>query len=296
MKSRIITGAVYVVVLIALIALKWLVPGGWGALGFDALFLLISVMGCIELLNAFKVVSFPHRAVTISFCAVAVPLYVLSVMLAGDSLSGLFAVLMGILVYVLVLAVFYFTKFGESNLKSFLLSLFAMAYCGILCVVLAAVNHLSENSVAAVLLMFFVIMFTDSGALIFGKLFKRWLPYKLAPKISPNKTIIGGVGGLLGGMLGAIAAYYIYYGLGLVLETPLVYGGSIPAVVAFLLIGLVAAIFDQAGDLFESGIKRKCDIKDMGKVLPGHGGILDRFDSLLFCGVIILLSFALILI
>lgn len=293
MKKRVITGAVYVAVFVALIVIKWLTPGGWGAIGFDALFCVISVIGCIEMLKAFKVVAFPQRVVCIAYCSVIVPLYAIMEIMAPA--SGVFAALLCTGVYALILAVFWWTSFGESNLKGFLLSLFTMGYCGVLSCVLSAVNHLRENSVAAILLMFFVIMITDSAALIFGVLFKKWLPYKLAPKISPNKTVIGGIGGLLGGMVAAIGAYYLYVWLGGYLETPLVYSGSIPAVVAFLLIGFVTAIFDQAGDLFESWIKRKCGIKDMGNLLPGHGGILDRFDSMLFSGTIILLSFALML-
>ena len=97
-------------------------------------------------------------------------------------------------------------------------------------------------------------------------------------------------------MAGAVVAYYIHFGLSKVLDIGLVYSGTLPAVVAFLLIGLVTSVFGQAGDLFESAIKRKCGIKDMGKILPGHGGILDRFDSMLFGGVVVLLSFALLIV
>jgi phosphatidate cytidylyltransferase len=125
---------------------------------------------------------------------------------------------------------------------------------------------------------------------------KKFFPWKLAPKLSPNKTIVGGIGGLVGGMIGAIAAYYVYYFLGGVIGTELVYTSTMPAVVAFMLIGLITAIFAQLGDLFESAIKREYGIKDMGKLLPGHGGMLDRFDSLLFSSVIVLFSFGVILI
>ena len=76
-----------------------------------------------------------------------------------------------------------------------------------------------------------------------NKLLKRWLPYKLAPAVSPNKTVIGGVGGLIGGMAGGGVAYYIHFGLSKVLDIGLVYGGTLPAVVAFLLIGLVTSVF-----------------------------------------------------
>lgn len=293
MKKRIITGAAYVVVLIGLLALKWLVPDNFGALGFDALFCAVSVLGSLELLKALKVVSFPQQAVTVAFCAVVVPLYVLVEMTTG---SGLIAVAFCILIYAIALGILLATRYQGSNVKSTLLSLFTMVYCGFLSCLLSAVNHLPTYSVAAILLLFFVVMITDSAAYIIGSIFKRWLPYKLAPKISPNKTVIGGVGGIIGGIVGAVAAYYIYYGLSLVTGTPQIEVAGLPAVVAILLIGLIASVFDQAGDLFESAIKRKCNIKDTGKLLPGHGGVLDRFDSMLFCGVIILFCFGVLIV
>ena len=99
-------------------------------------------------------------------------------------------------------------------------------------------------------------------------------------------------------MVGALIAYYVYYGMSLVPKfgTPLVYSGTMPAVVSFMLIGLVTSIFAQVGDLFESAIKRECQIKDMGKILPGHGGVLDRFDSMLFGCVIVLFSCGMLII
>ncbi len=291
MKKRIITGAVYVLVLIGLLALKWLVPGGWGSFGFDALFCAISVIGSLELLKALNVVSFPQRTVTVAFCAVIVPLFALTEATTG---SGYLAAAICIVVYVIAICVLLAAHSGGSDKNSTLSSLFTMAYCGILCCALSAVNHLPRYSVAAVLLMFFIVMITDSAAYIIGSIFKRWLPYKLAPEISPNKTIVGGIGGLIGGMAAAVAAFYIYYGLSLVIGTPQISVPGLPPVVFFLLTGLLGAIFGQAGDLFESAIKRKCGVKDTGKLLPGHGGVLDRFDSLLFCGVIILLCFGIL--
>ncbi len=59
----------------------------------------------------------------------------------------------------------------------------------------------------------------------------------------------------------------------------------------FVLVGLGTSILAMIGDLFESAIKRECGIKDMGNLLPGHGGVLDRFDSMLYCGVLVLFAF-----
>ena len=285
-NKRYITSVVYVVVLLALLAFKWLVED-WGALGFDALFCAISVIGCLEFFNAVKIVPFAQRVVTIAFCAAVIPLFVLCEMMG---MGGYIPVAIGFFIYALVTVIFGLASFDGSDSNTTLLSLGGAAYCGLLSCVFSAINHLENNSAPMVLLMFLIVMLTDSFAYVFGKLLKRWIPRKLAPKISPNKTVIGGVGGIIGGMAGGVAAYYIWFGLSKVAGEMLVYTGAMPAVVAFLLIGLVGAILGQTGDLFESYIKRRCDIKDSGNIIPGHGGVLDRFDSMFFVGVLVLVA------
>jgi len=113
-----------------------------------------------------------------------------------------------------------------------------------------------------VLLVVIPIWIGDSLAYFVGKKFGRRL---LAPTISPKKTIEGGIANLLGCIGGAIA-------VGAWVGTPLWINAAC---------GLIAGTFGQAGDLFESGLKRSVGIKDAGSILPGHGGILDRIDSLL---------------
>ncbi len=109
---------------------------------------------------------------------------------------------------------------------------------------------------------------TDTGAYAVGRLFGRHL---FAPRISPKKTWEGAAGGLLFGGLAGVAAV-----LALGLEVPAV------RLAALALVLPVAAI---AGDLVESALKRRMDVKDMSHLLPGHGGLLDRLDSLLVVGV-----------
>ena len=82
-------------------------------------------------------------------------------------------------------------------------------------------------------------------------------------------------GGIIGGITGSIVVYFIMKG-------SLNYSFDIPAVVYFAAIGLIASLLTEFGDLVESVIKRKLGIKDMGKILPGHGGMLDRIDSIVF--------------
>ena len=105
---------------------------------------------------------------------------------------------------------------------------------------------------------------TDTGAYATGRLFGR---HKMAPSISPGKTWEGAVGGLIAGALAVIAATRV-------LDAP----PSIPALAA---IALALPAVSEVGDLVESAVKRRLGVKDMSQLLPGHGGLMDRLDSIL---------------
>ena len=105
---------------------------------------------------------------------------------------------------------------------------------------------------------------SDSGAYFAGRFFGRHL---LLPSISPNKTVEGGIGSLLCTML--VVGLVSYELLGFTLAKAAIVGAGV-------------SVFSQMGDLFESALKRILDVKDLGRFLPGHGGVLDRIDSLLF--------------
>lgn len=110
-----------------------------------------------------------------------------------------------------------------------------------------------------------VIWMTDTGAYFVGrKIGKR----KLWPDISPNKTIEGFVGGII---------FAIIFACILQIFVPIA-----SSFIYLIVVTIVASIIGQLGDLVESALKRHYDVKDSGNILPGHGGVLDRFDSLLF--------------
>ena len=102
---------------------------------------------------------------------------------------------------------------------------------------------------------------------------------KLCPAISPNKTISGAIGGLLGSIFAAVLVGRIF--------TWSVPGVTFPPFWAELLVGLLGGAAAQIGDLFASMVKRHCKIKDFGHIFPGHGGMLDRLDSIVFTAIII---------
>lgn len=119
---------------------------------------------------------------------------------------------------------------------------------------------------AKLLTLFFLIVFGgDTGAYYTGRSIGR---RKLAPKVSPGKTIEGLFGGLAGNIVAVLLAHYWFFP-----ELPLLYG--IPLALVMGLLGVV-------GDLCESMLKRGAKAKDAGKLIPGHGGLLDRLDSMLF--------------
>lgn len=153
-------------------------------------------------------------------------------------------------------------------------TLFGPIYCGLLPSALLVIRYAAgaERSWPATWLVFFPLAVTwlcDSFAMWVGKLVGG---PKMAPAISPGKTRSGGIGGLVGGMLTAV----VYVPLALV---PV--GRGFPIATA-LLMGLILSVTAQIGDLAESLLKREAGVKDSSGLIPGHGGVLDRFDSLYF--------------
>ncbi|MCL6585715.1 MAG: phosphatidate cytidylyltransferase [Anoxybacillus sp.] len=129
-------------------------------------------------------------------------------------------------------------------------------------------HYFMETRLAGLSLMFyalFIIWATDTGAYFTGRAFGR---RKLWPEISPNKTVEGSIGGTVCALI--VALIYQWF------------TDSFASVPLLLVMTLVLSVVGQMGDLVESAFKRHYGVKDSGNLLPGHGGILDRFDSLLF--------------
>jgi len=118
----------------------------------------------------------------------------------------------------------------------------------------------------------FVTFGSDTAAFFIGRALGR---HHLAPHISPGKTWEGAIGGILGAIVVSLL-----FTLTTPLSLPLSYWQAI-------LLGLLVSIFGQLGDLVESLLKRNTGVKDSGKLLPGHGGFLDRIDSIVFAGIVV---------
>lgn len=153
--------------------------------------------------------------------------------------------------------------------------MFSLVGVTIISVSLSALNILvwSDSKHAAFWLVFCLAVpwIADSAAYFAGSYFGK---HKLCPNISPNKTVEGAVAGIVAGTLVPLligVIFQLVYG-----EVTIYYG-------VLVMIGFVNSVVSIFGDLTFSIIKRSCHIKDFGSIMPGHGGLLDRFDSVIFC-------------
>jgi len=131
---------------------------------------------------------------------------------------------------------------------------------------LVLLHQQPENGPVATIALLVMVWAADSFAYFSGKAFGR---IKLAPKISPNKTVEGVIGGLIGTILVAGLSGFLALGM------------SSKVIWIWILAGLGGALFSVVGDLYESRLKRQAGVKDSGNLLPGHGGVLDRIDGLI---------------
>ena len=135
--------------------------------------------------------------------------------------------------------------------------------------------HSSGGGPKLVLMLLVMVWLADSGAYFAGR---QWGRTKLAPVVSPGKTWEGVYGGLLVSLVFAALAGGLY-------------SRSLKWTLTFMLVALMAVLFSVAGDLLESLMKRQSGIKDSGSIIPGHGGILDRIDSMLAAAPMFLIGF-----
>ncbi len=170
---------------------------------------------------------------------------------------------------VYMILVFTFTVFsrGESDFATVSAAFMGVFYIS---VSFTSIILLRKTGEYLYLLAFFGPWVSDTFAYIVGRLIGK---RKLIPEVSPNKTIAGSVGGII-----ATAALFVGYGFAVAKLAEL---SSTPNVIAMAVAGAIVSVISQIGDLTASYIKRRYGVKDYGKLFPGHGGVMDRFDSVL---------------
>lgn len=162
--------------------------------------------------------------------------------------------------------VFAFPRFTANQIMA---TYFSLIYAPVMLSFIFLTRQL-EYGVYLVWMIFISSWISDTCAYLVGVLIGK---HKLVPQLSPKKTIEGSIGGILGSALvGALFGF-------LLLDKML--GGNQFGIMLFI-IGAIGSVISQVGDLAASAIKRNHDIKDYGSLIPGHGGIMDRFDSVIF--------------
>lgn len=233
----------------------------YGHMPFSVLVCLIAAVGFYEILRmkAIAIFSVPGILGLLAMLMLVVPDAWADAVLALIGYDSRLTVLYGLAALLLIYTVLVKNKMTFDEVGFIILG--AM-YIGL------GFHYLIETRAAGLVFVVYcllVVWTTDSGAYFVGrKIGKR----KLWPDISPNKTVEGFVGGIVIAVLCAVAMQLI---------TPFMSG-----MLTLIVVTIVASIVGQMGDLVESGIKRHYNVKDSGTILPGHGGVLDRFDSLLF--------------
>jgi phosphatidate cytidylyltransferase len=179
-----------------------------------------------------------------------------------------------IILFLMVLMICYVFTFPAYEIEQVTISFFGLFYVSMMLSYIYQVRML-DNGLIMVGLIFIGAWGSDTCAYCVGVLFGK---HKLPSKLSPKKSIEGSIGGVVGA-----AIIGVIYGIVLKDEISLV---SNP-VLAFGIIGASSSVIAQIGDLAASAIKRNHNIKDYGTLIPGHGGILDRFDSIIFTAPIV---------
>ncbi|MBQ5153559.1 phosphatidate cytidylyltransferase [Macrococcoides caseolyticum] len=248
MKTRTITAIIAMAIFLPVVV--------YGKLPLLIMAYLLAIVALKEVLNMknIKLYSLPGIISVVAICLIMLPEK--SKLVALD-----YQVPFLILMSLIMLSYTVMSK-NRFNFVDAAFCMLAVAYIGIGFMYFYETRN---NGLIYILFALLIVWVTDTGAYIFGRLFGK---NKLWPEISPNKTIEGFVGGILSSTIIAII-FSINY------DMPL-------SILPLILVTWLFSMFGQLGDLVESALKRHFDVKDSGSLLPGHGGILDRFDSFIF--------------
>lgn len=256
-KERLISGIILVI-----IAFVTLYMGG---------FVTLAVVAAISLIGVFELL----RVIGVERSFLAVVIYTATIVYYLLMIVGLekYTVPLALAALIALMSVYVFT-FPRYEISAVAIAFFSFFYVTVMLSCIYRVRAL-ENGAYMVVLVFLSAWGNDTLAYCAGRLFGK---HKMSPVLSPKKTVEGAVGGilgagLLGAIYGAIASRFIVSEANLVL--------------VFALVCAIGGLISIIGDLGASAIKRNYDIKDYSNLIPGHGGILDRFDSIIFTAPII---------
>ncbi len=255
--TRLISG-----IFIILIALFTIISGG---IELFIVVLILSEVGLFELYKAFNI---QDKLPGVMGYLSAAGYYALLYFNRSDYYMPL---ALGSVVLLLIVYVFAFPKYTAEQIMG---AFFGLFYVAVMLSYIYLTRGLNDGAFI-VWLIFIASWGSDTGAYCVGVL---WGKHKYAPELSPKKSVEGAIGGVaMAVVLGTVYAWIVQYAMGYNNRTK---------VILVIICGL-GSILAQLGDLAASAIKRNKDIKDFGNIIPGHGGVLDRFDSVLITAPVI---------
>lgn len=257
MKQRVISGAVLVVILAITLYFGGIVTGAFMGL--------VALIGNMELLRVYGI----NKKLPGIVCYIATVLYYIVIYMNRTDI-----IVPMMVVYLLVMLAVYVLTFPAYTDKQIMAAFMDFFYVSVMLSFVYLIRDMKHGMVL-VLLIFVSSWINDTCAYFTGRAFGK---HKMAPVLSPKKSIEGLVGGIAGsGIFGAVFGILFNAYVEPMNYAPLI----------FAVVGAVGAIPAVIGDLAASAIKRNNDIKDYGRLIPGHGGVLDRFDSIIFTAPII---------
>lgn len=244
LRTRIITAVIGIPLLLAILY--------WGGLAWTALFVLMAGVALYEYLDMMKAHGQTPQYLS-SYGLLCLLLF------RGQAAHYFLPLLLAVILLIVLESVIMYPKY---KLEDIALTFLGAFYIGFLFHFALLIKSLDQPFLV-ILLVLLVTWGSDIGGYLFGRL---WGKTKMVPQLSPNKTWVGAIGGVLLAIVAA-GVFYYYFPL-LQLNT-----------VQILILAGIGAIAAQLGDLFASAMKRYFGTKDSGNIIPGHGGMLDRFDS-----------------
>lgn len=261
-KTRLLSG-----ILLVVIALVTIITGG------TVLFATVAAISLIGMRELYRVFHIENRSLGICgylFLFLYYGLLMWKPVLEGNLLDWFMGMFMAFVICLMAVMVFSYPRYHADQLMA---AFFGLFYVAVMLSYIYQIRILPGGAYT-VWLVFICSWGCDTCAYCVGMLLGK---HKMAPKLSPKKSVEGGIGGVAGAaFIGVLYALAINH-----------WGNAGVDVLSFAVIGAAGGAISQVGDLGASAIKRNYEIKDYGKLIPGHGGILDRFDSVIFTAPII---------
>ncbi len=288
MGKRTLTGAIIFIVTALFVASRYL-----SIYFFDMFVMAMSFIACFEVLKLYDKSEKKSSKMYIYLSMSYVYVLYLAYLFADNYTQAIIYQLLLFAIYFIVSFVaelIYLAKNRETEFAKdeLLLStkrlLTTMLYPTTLIGTFYGINSFNLNKATIVIaLVFGVSMFTDVFAYFVGVMFHKG---KFAPQISPKKSVSGAIGGILGGLLFSGLVLWLCYFEGLFNPFTSIADTTLKVVLFFVSTGVLGSLMTEFGDLVASSLKRMYDVKDFGSMFPGHGGMMDRVDGLMFCSAI----------